>query len=120
MKTYTVLTEDNEHTHTLPLPLPPPPSPSPSPSPSLSLSLSHTHTHTHTHIINSVGGSATGLTHFKVHGSSEVVKDIHKELVINSSNLRVLDTIGQGRECGHLFCVLTLIEDLVHGKMDPI
>ena len=116
MKTYTVLTEDNEHTHTLPLPLPPPP-----PSPSLSLSL----THTHTHIINSVGGSATGLTHFKVHGSSEVVKDIHKELVINSSNLRVLDTIGQGRECGHLFCVLhsscmTLIEDLVHGQMDPI
>ena len=43
-----------------------------------------------------VGGKATGLSQFTVQSSSEVVKEIHKALLIYSSNLRIQETIGQG------------------------
>ena len=42
-----------------------------------------------------IKGKATGLSQFTVQSSSEVVKDIHKELLIYSSNLRIQETIEQ-------------------------
>ena len=44
----------------------------------------------------SVEGQAKDLNHFKVHSSSDVVRDIHHELLIYSANLRILETVGQG------------------------
>ena len=50
----------------------------------------------------------TGLTQFTVQSSFEALKDIHKELLIYSTNLRILDTIGQGNFCLNECCVNVL------------